>query len=204
MSSSLKKPRRLITAILILALSAASIGWSQTVLQKIEQQIRQRNDPNAPTEAPAAEDSAEKPESGYVGFRADDRQDRGRGVRVLDVTPESPADKAGFQAQDLITSIAGVRTRQLSEMADILQLYQPGETIEFDIIRENQPQKLRMTFGVRPKGNPAANAEAIPAPQGERAAGNAPTTPKISAERLEKRIEELERRVAELEKKLEN
>ena len=48
-----------------------------------------------------------------MGIVADDQNDRGRGVRVLDVTADGPGAKAGLRTQDLIVSLSGMRVRQL-------------------------------------------------------------------------------------------
>jgi hypothetical protein len=167
----------------LFTLSTANVAWPQTSLQRLENQIRQRvgkipappppESELPPTKAAAPETKtagqAEKKEPGFLGVIADDRQDRGRGVRVLELQPNGPAAKGGLKKQDLITSVAGVRTRQMSEMSDVLNLYAAGETIEFDILRENKPQKVKVTLEKRSgqKNAEGQVAEAIPLPPGE-------------------------------------
>ena len=214
---------------LLIALSAASAAWSQTALERLEQQIRQRvgQEPqppppqpgvSSPTPAVAGNEpvAADNREPGYLGLLADDRQDRGRGVRVLEVHADSPAAKGGLKKQDLITSVAGVRTRQMSEMSDVLNLYVAGESIEFEVLRDNKPQKVKVVLGLRPPQKNAGGqvSEAIPLPPGEVIAPDAVAPPVLlpprpaaaddhpTVEQLQKRIEELERRVTELEKAL--
>jgi hypothetical protein len=164
-----------------LAFSTGNSAWSQTTLERLESQIRQRvgSEPQPPPPGIPAPDSAlrsaepvsaaEGKQAGYLGLLADDRQDRGRGVRVLDVYADGPAAKGGLKKGDLITGVSGVRTRQMSEMADVLNLYAPGESVEFDLLRDNKPQKVKVVLGSRPATkNPAAQtAEAIPLPPGE-------------------------------------
>ena len=90
-------------------------------------------------------------------------------MRITDVRPGSPADKAGMRKQDLVTAVAGIRVRQLSDMTEILGIYQPADIVDFDIVREAGPQKIKVTMG-RPAAAPAAasqTAETIPLPPGE-------------------------------------
>jgi membrane-associated protease RseP (regulator of RpoE activity) len=163
----------------VLAFAAANFALGQTTLDQLEKQIRGRTgqepQPSAATllESEAgpmlSKDSAEP---GYLGVRADDRQDRGRGVRAIGIDAGSPAAKNGLKKNDLITGVDGVRIRQLTEMADVMSLYYPGQTVEFEVIRDNKPMKLKVTLGRRPTQNASGNpaTESIPAgeaiPQG--------------------------------------
>ncbi len=63
----------------------------------------------------------------------------------------------------------GIRVRQLSDMTEILRLYQPNDIVEFDILRESEPKKIKVTLGQRPVAPPTAGqtAEVIPLPPGE-------------------------------------
>jgi hypothetical protein len=155
---------------------------------------------------------------------ADDRKDRGRGVRITEIRPGSPAEKAGLLKQDLVTALAGMRVRQLSDLTEILGVYQPADVVEFDIFRDGAPKKINVTLG-RPPAAPAAvsqTAEMIPLPPGELilpepgpAKTTTPPTKSIpppaqnnsqsdreTIEQLRNHIAELERRVNELEREL--
>ena len=132
----------------------------------------------------------------------------------------SPADKAGLRRQDLITAVAGVRVRQMTDMADILDNFAPGQGVDFDLLREGKPAKLRVTLAERQAATvqPSGPPEVIPLPPGETAAnspepqtgprlpppqsGGSSLTETSRIERLERRIDQLERRVAELERQL--
>jgi hypothetical protein len=153
---------------------------AQTVLERLENQIRQRtgqgtesgNPPSAPAPPPAPLTTDNRPASGYLGVLADDRQDRGRGVRILDVYAGSPAEKAGMRKQDLVTGVGDLHVRQMDDLAEVLALYAPGETVEFKILRGNAPLKLRVTLSTPPqKRFPASPLELIPAPTAQAAPG---------------------------------
>ena len=107
----------------------------------------------------------------YLGVLADDRNDNGRGVRVLKIFPGGPGEKAGLQAQDLITAIAEVNVRQMSELADILDLYSPGDKVTVEFLRNGQTKRAELTFAERPGGAapapgglPALTSKAVPMP----------------------------------------
>ena len=186
-------------------LVAAPCVMAQPILERLERRIRDRlTQPNVPpppqpagpeneSPAPPAVSGVQKAadEPGYLGVMADDREDRGRGVRILDVRLGSPAEKAGLRKDDLIVAIATVAVRQMSDMADVLPLYRPGDSVAFDILRDGKPRQVEVILGRRPA---AARRPIAAPPPAERA------PPEVA--QLQRRIEELERRITELEQAL--
>ncbi len=67
-----------------------------------------------------------------------------KGIIVVDVMPEGPADTAGLQKGDIITHINGARVK--TEEGFLRKLWEiPIETeFELTILRHNAPQKLKM------------------------------------------------------------
>ena len=221
----------------------ADVVLAQTTLDRLEQQIRQRVSPSqggtsvyrsgstgpvssvpSPPPAPSPDNITDNPAPVYLGMTADDRKDRGRGVRITEIRPGGPAEKAGLLKQDLVTALAGTRVRQLSDLTEILGVYQPADVVEFDILRDGAPKKIKVTLG-RPPAAPAPvsqTAEMIPLPPGELilpepgpaktttppaktiplpAPNNSPSDREI-IEQLRNHIAVLERRVNELEREL--
>jgi hypothetical protein len=189
---------------------AASPVIAQPALERLERQIRQRV---------GATDKTNDSQPGYLGLVADDQKDRGRGVRVIEVRPNSPAAKAGLRKQDLITNLAGVRVRQMTDFADVLATLAPDKAFEMEFLRDGQPLKVQATMGRRPvEENPSNLPEMVPLPTGEAipappepGIGPESSLPKIipppqtkdaRVEKLQRRVDELEARVAELERKL--
>jgi len=180
---------------------------AQPVLERLEQRIRSRIGQKADgvekksDQQKAAEQKPAQP--GYVGIVGDDKADRGRGVRVLDVRCGGPAERAGIRKQDLITSLAGIRVRQMTDMSDILELFPAGDTVEFEVLRDRQRQKVKVVLGERPASKPkpdmpAAKTPARPVPH----KAKRPPQPQSKIDQLQQRIEQLERRVQELEQAL--
>jgi hypothetical protein len=160
-------------------------------------------------------------ERGYLGAVVDDREDRGRGVRIVRIIPGGPAEKAGLGKGDLITGVGGVRVRQIAEFAGALEQVVPGNTLTFEVLRGVERQKIDVVFGVRPgpkfpeptPGDPRAPLDlrppekmaAPPTPQPSKAvpalkAPQAPTDDRARMQLLERRLEHLERRIEQLER----
>jgi membrane-associated protease RseP (regulator of RpoE activity) len=212
---AMKRPRCLVSFLtgLVLALGIACPASGQPTLERLEKSIRERTDGEA--KPPAAGRQA-----GYLGLTADDANDRGRGVRVLAVRPGGPAAAAGLKPNDLLTAIAGVRVRQMSDMADIMALFPAGDIIAVDVQRDGKQQQVKVTLAQPPAGKeavkePVREATKPPAAAGEPALVLPEEPPvarpelsppsKIAAptvEQLQRRIEQLERRVEQLEKTL--
>ena len=89
-------------------------------------------------------------EPGYLGMVADDRDENGRGVRVKDVDPDSPAAKAGLQAEDLITAVNGQPVQSGESLGATLHSLQAGAKVDFKIDRQGTAQNIEVTLGRRP------------------------------------------------------
>jgi len=239
------KKRMSVWCVVVGASLACGLLWpgsarAQTALERVESRLRDQL--QSGTKAPAANPPQPQPPvsaapagtapantapagaRGWLGVVADDEQDRGRGVRVLEIAADGPAAKAGFRVQDLITSVGGIRVRQMSELADMLEMYKPGDMIAFEVQRDGRSEKLQATLTQRPDARaetPAATPAATPArqlpaaepksepplllpaqtPPAPPAAGiGAPADDHSRLEALERRIQQLEQRVNELER----
>jgi len=89
-------------------------------------------------------------EPGYLGLITDDRNEQGAGVRVMRVVENGPAALAGFQEQDLITSIGERRIRSLEDIADTVSPLGVGSRLTFNIDRAGKPLSLEVTLSKRP------------------------------------------------------
>jgi len=58
-----------------------------------------------------------------------------RGVLLEDVTPDSPADKAGLKVGDVVTTIGGKRVNNVRQFALELMTYKVGQTTTVDVLR---------------------------------------------------------------------
>lgn len=81
---------------------------------------------------------------------ADQLGTEGNGAVILNVVADSPADKAGFQAHDIIVSINGEAVEgETGKTVDLIKSRKPGDTITVSILRDGGPKTLNVTLGSR-------------------------------------------------------
>lgn len=68
------------------------------------------------------------------------------GVYIGGFTEMSPAKKAGIEEGDVVTSINGVKVRNVSELQDQVNRFRPGDKIKVDIIRNNSNKTFDVTL----------------------------------------------------------
>ncbi len=206
----------------------AKPALAQSALERLERRIRQQQGQPAPL-LPDTGPAASKRQPGYLGIVADDTKDRGQGVRILEVRPGSPADKAGLEPDDLIVGLAEMRLTRMSDMAAILQQVPVGGRVTFEVLRDGNKQRIEAVLSAPPPSSPqlppppessapvarppggagAALPGELPVPgagppQSDEDDGPARSNPEKApagarVEELERRVAELERRIADLE-----
>jgi hypothetical protein len=60
----------------------------------------------------------------------------GQGVRIADLSPDSPAAKGGLQKGDIISRIGKYTVTTLREYSDALKNFQPGDVVELTYSRD--------------------------------------------------------------------
>jgi S1-C subfamily serine protease len=82
-----------------------------------------------------------------------------KGVPVLGVVPGGPAAAAGVQpfrrgrggdivAGDIVTAVAGKAVASLDDVLEILEKFQPGDTVSVTLLRAGKPLELQMRLAV--------------------------------------------------------
>lgn len=74
-------------------------------------------------------------------------------LRVAFATADGPADGLLLPG-DVVTSIAGVRTKEFEALANELALHKPGEEVELGIRRKGQPETVSVKLGENDEGKP--------------------------------------------------
>src|SRR3546814_20914920 len=64
--------------------------------------------------------------------------DIAEGSLIADVTPESPADRAGLEIADVITCVNGERIRNSAELTNMIALLSVGSKVVIDVLRTGQ------------------------------------------------------------------
>jgi serine protease Do len=78
------------------------------------------------------------------------------GVLVSDVTPRSPAAKAGLERGDVITAIDGVKTIDSSQLRNRIALTAKGTKVRLDVLRNERPRSIEVVLGEQPDDRSAA------------------------------------------------
>jgi len=73
-----------------------------------------------------------------MGVILADQKDENYGVIIKKVTAESPAEKAGLIADDLLMKIDGDKIYTVGQVRKMLELYEPDQKIKISYMREDQ------------------------------------------------------------------
>jgi putative serine protease PepD len=72
------------------------------------------------------------------------------GAQVRSVEPGSPAQRAGLQVDDVITSIEGRRVDDPADVSAAVNGRSPGDHVTVEVRRDGQPVSLDVELGTRP------------------------------------------------------
>ncbi len=85
----------------------------------------------------------------YLGSIPDMSAPETPGVRLTGVRANSPADKAGLKAGDIIVEFDGKTVKDLYGYTEALQARKPGDTVTIVVLREGARVRLTATLGRR-------------------------------------------------------
>lgn len=75
--------------------------------------------------------------------------DRPRGVYLTEVKPNSPAEHGGLLVGDVVLSVDGTEVDHSNQIQTLIYNRDPGETIDLQILRQNQLRQLGVELGER-------------------------------------------------------
>jgi len=78
------------------------------------------------------------------------------GARVTVVEKDSPADKAGLKADDIITAVGSTKLTTQNALADAIKTYKPGDKVDLAITRGSQTLTITVTLGAAPDNSNTA------------------------------------------------
>jgi S1-C subfamily serine protease len=100
----------------------------------------------------AAEDS--KP--AYLGVLTARTEDGSAGAWIREVTPDSPAAKAGLQNGDIVRKVDDKEVSDPAALTDLITSRKPGDKIKLMVVRDGKEQEIEVTLGERPVRRPQA------------------------------------------------
>lgn len=102
-------------------------------------------EPPAATDSRVLRETADTPTSEpriYLGLEAESLAGGGIGARIVGITENSPAWRAGFKVNDVILAIDGYAIANLDSMVERLTPRRPGETIKVLVLRGGRNMEL--------------------------------------------------------------
>ncbi|OYW78240.1 MAG: hypothetical protein B7Z37_00075 [Verrucomicrobia bacterium 12-59-8] len=87
-----------------------------------------------------------------LGIRMEEKAAKdGKGVRIVGIASESPAETAGLQEDDVLITIAGEKVAEFRRVHDIVNKRQPGEFIDIRYLRKDKEESCRVRLASRTK-----------------------------------------------------
>jgi hypothetical protein len=86
----------------------------------------------------------------------------GQAIVITRIMEGLPADKAGLRENDIITEIDGKKPVDQDMLRDVLKDKEPGDTVEFTVLRKGGDKSIRVTLGKYDPEKLGAGANAIP------------------------------------------
>src|SRR5262245_1340468 len=87
------------------------------------------------------------------------------GLKIIDVTADSPAQKTGLLKDDLITSIDGKNLKQTQQLLALLQPHKPGDKVKVALTRlvnnQSEDKTIEITLGTRPAADAPPGAPRV-------------------------------------------
>jgi hypothetical protein len=131
--------------------SASGVGRVVGLAERVVRAIADRNERltavRVSRPAPVAGSGRER--EVYLGSIPDMSAPETPGVRLTGVRADSPADKAGLKAGDIIVEFDGKTVKDLYEYTAALQARKPGDTVKIVVLRESARVELTATLGRR-------------------------------------------------------
>ena len=78
------------------------------------------------------------------------------GSLINQVTPKSPAEKAGLKSGDVILKINGSSISRTSDLLNVLNRVAPSQTVQLEVLRDDKVRTISATLGTAPDDTPPA------------------------------------------------
>jgi serine protease Do len=88
-------------------------------------------------------DTTEEPD---LGFRVDSE---GKACKIINVSPDSPAAKAGLKPDDIVTKIADQKVSSRDELGAQVRKHKPGDEVTLEVMRGKDTLTFKLVVGKR-------------------------------------------------------
>jgi len=98
---------------------------------------------------------------GFLGVQGNDVEpgmgeyfglDKDKGVVIVSVVEDSPAEKAGMKQDDVVVELEGQPISDWNEFRNRVAMYKPGSEVRIAVIRDGKRKPLTVTLDKRPDG----------------------------------------------------
>lgn len=72
------------------------------------------------------------------------------GARVMEITPNSPAAKAGLKRGDIITKVGDTDVHNFEDLSNIMSQHKAGDKLKLEVMRNGQEKQMTVTLAKRP------------------------------------------------------
>ena len=80
---------------------------------------------------------------GKLGIKAQETEE-GKGVKVLEVDDESPADKAGIKEDDIITEFDGAEVNNVEKLREVARTASAKPSFKIKLLRDGKSQEIQV------------------------------------------------------------
>ncbi|TAL30173.1 MAG: Do family serine endopeptidase [Spirochaetes bacterium] len=81
------------------------------------------------------------------------------GALVSDIMKGAPAEGSGIRKGDIITSVDGIKIRDINHLRRLIAGKKPGATVKLSVYRDAKDQAVNLTVGTLPDKTPVAESE---------------------------------------------
>ncbi len=98
----------------------------------------------------------------YLGVAGENAEG---GAKLTQITPDSPADKAGLKVGDIVKTADKKPIGKYEELAELIRTHKVGDKLTLTIVRDKETREITVTLGRRPdQGRPGGGGGRQPLP----------------------------------------
>jgi S1-C subfamily serine protease/photosystem II stability/assembly factor-like uncharacterized protein len=126
--------------------------------------------------------TGDPPAQVYMGIQGETEEEK---VKLTEITPNSPASKAGLKAGDVVTAVDGGKVDGYDALVERIRGRKPGDKLKLSVTRDGSEITVEVTLESRPgaggQGQGGRGAGGGRGGRGGAAGGGAPGTPRPTA-----------------------